>query len=476
MRTRLLLFILPVFFLACRQEQAFDADRQLQYCHQQVERALVALRDSTYNYDFSMMPRNILSVDEFLKYQASKLERTSKQVNEFNVQQQNKQLVNSSTDNLSTKFWNLRKAKPEEWCSGFWAGVLWMDYEYKVKNDRVKSEKYDCEKLKEVAEGYTEALIPVVEAPVYDHDLGFITINSFLKGYEVTKNDRYREVALRAADSLATLFNPTVGTILSWPRHVKDYGGHNTIMDNMMNLELLFWAAGEMNNERVKSEKLYHVALSHAETTMKHHFREDGSCYHVAVYDTLDGHFIKGVTHQGYADSSMWSRGQAWAIYGYTMVYRYTHDQRFLDFAQKVTDIYLKRLRETSDDWVPYWDMDIPEVKNEQTTRQLVNSFTRQLLGLKDASAACVVASALLELYQYVGGEKATTYREAAINMLIDLSTDRYQSRDRNVAFLMHSTGHHPAGSEIDASIIYADYYYIEALSRYNKLSLNVKH
>ena len=119
--------------------------------------------------------------------------------------------------------------------------------------------------------------------------------------------------------------------------------------------------------------------------------------------------------------------------------------------------------------------MDIPEVKNEQTTRQLVNSFTRQLLGLKDASAACVVASALLELYQYVGGEKATTYREAAINMLLDLSTDRYQSRDRNVAFLMHSTGHHPAGSEIDASIIYADYYYIEALSRYNKLSLNSK-
>ena len=134
-----------------------------------------------------------------------------------------------------------------------------------------------------------------------------------------------------------------------------------------------------MKSERVKSEKLYHVALSHAETTMKHHFREDGSCYHVAVYDTLDGHFIKGVTHQGYADSSMWSRGQSWAIYGYTMVYRYTHDQRFLDFAQKVTDIYLKRLRETSDDWVPYWDMDIPEVKNEQTTRQLVNSFTRQL-------------------------------------------------------------------------------------------------
>ena len=208
----------------------------------------------------------------------------------------------------------------------------------------------------------------------------------------------------------------------------------------MMNLELLFWAGHDS------------IAVRHAETTMKHHFREDGSCYHVAVYDTLTGKFIKGVTHQGYADNSMWSRGQSWAIYGYTMVYRYTKDKRFLDFAQKVTDIYLKRLKETSDDWIPYWDMDDHEIVNGKCP--------------KDASAACVVASALLELCQYVGGEKAATCREAAINMLRDLSSDRYQSRDKNVSFLLHSTGHHPADSEIDASIIYADYYYLEALLR----------
>ncbi|MCR5850910.1 MAG: glycoside hydrolase family 88 protein [Bacteroidaceae bacterium] len=367
--------------------------QSLTYCSSQVDRALEALRP----YDFTMMPRNILQGETL---------------------------------------WNLRKAKPQEWCSGFWPGILWMTFSYN------KSEA-----VHKAATGYTDALIPVVEAPVYDHDLGFITINSFLKGYEVSKDSRYREMALRAADSLATLFNPTVGTILSWPRHVKDYDGHNTIMDNMMNLELLFWAGRDS------------IAVRHAETTMKNHFRQDGSCYHVAVYDTLDGHFIKGVTHQGYADNSMWSRGQSWAIYGYTMVYRYTRNQRFLDFAQKVTDIYLKRLRETSDDWVPYWDMDDPEileVKSEKVKREK----------LKDASAACVVASALLELCQYVGGEKATAYRDAAINMLCDLSTDRYRSRDKNVSFLLHSTGHHPAGSEIDASIIYADYYYLEALLR----------
>ena len=368
--------------------------QSLTYCSSQVDRALEALRP----YDFTMMPRNILQGETL---------------------------------------WNLRKAKPQEWCSGFWPGILWMTFAYN------KSEA-----VHKAATGYTDALIPVVEAPVYDHDLGFITINSFLKGYEVTKEPRYREVALRAADSLATLFNPTVGTLLSWPRHVNDYGGHNTIMDNMMNLELLFWAAREMKSERVKSEKLYHVALSHAETTMKNHFRKDGSCYHIAVYDTLTGKFIKGVTHQGYADNSMWSRGQAWAIYGYTMVYRYTHDQRFLDFAQKVTDIYLKRLKETSDDWIPYWDMDAPRPCP------------------KDVSAACVVASALLELDQYAPSKG---YREAAINMLRDISTDRYQSRDKNVSFLLHSTGHHPAGSEKDASIVYADYYYIEALMRLNR-------
>ena len=217
----------------------------------------------------------------------------------------------------------------------------------------------------------------------------------------------------------------------------------------MINLELLFWAV-----ENGGSQNLKDIAISHADTTMRYHFRPDGSCYHVAVYDTLSGNFLRGQTHQGYADSSMWSRGQSWAIYGYTMVYRYTHEQRFLDHAQKVTDIYLKRLHETSDDWVPIWDMDDP----------------RGLEAPKDAAAACVVASALMELQQYVDRDKGNIYRDAAENMLRDLSSNRYQSRNANVAFLLHSTGHHPAGSEIDASIIYADYYYIEALLRWKKI------
>ena len=379
---------------------ALDVDKQLQYCHKQVKHALAELQQKDGSYDYTMEPRNILKGDK-------------------------------------QKGWNCRKATAEEWCDGFWPGILWMDYQ-NTKDEAVRK----------AAEGYTESLKGIAYRPCYDHDIGFLMFCSYGKGYEVNHSQEYKNVILASADSLATLFNPIVGTILSWPREVEPRNWpHNTIMDNMMNLDMMFWAAKNGGNKL-----LYDLAVAHAKTTMQNHFRPDGSCYHVAVYDTISGNLIKGVTHQGYADNSMWARGQSWAIYGYTMVYRYTHNRVFLDFAQKVTDIYIKRLKETSDDLVPLWDMDDPRgVKGGAP---------------KDASAACVVADALLELQQYVGGEKGEEYKLFALQSLAQLSTDRYQSGKKNVAFLMHSTGHHPAGSEIDASIIYADYYYLEALMR----------
>lgn len=385
------------------QAQTLDVDRQLDYCHKQVSRALAELRQSNGTYNFTMEPRNILKGDK-------------------------------------QKGWNCRPAKAEEWCDGFWPGILWMDY-LNTGDSTVRR----------AAEGYTGALRNIAYRPAYDHDIGFLMFCSFGKGYEATHSQAYKNVILASADSLATLFNPIVGTILSWPREVKPRNWpHNTIMDNMMNLDMMFWAAKNGGNKL-----LYDLAVTHAKTTMLNHFRLDGSCYHVAVYDTVSGKFIKGVTHQGYADSSMWSRGQSWAIYGYTMVYRYTHNKAFLDFAQKVTDIYIKRLKETSDDLIPLWDMDDP----------------RGLKAPKDASAACVVADALLELQQYVDSTKSKEYKQIALETLTQLSTSKYQSGKKNVAFLMHSTGHHPAGSEIDASIIYADYYYLEALMRAKKLT-----
>ena len=401
---RIAFLLICTLFAANIQGQTFDVDKQLDYCHQQVMKSLQQLQP----YDFTQEPRNILA---------------------------------------GQHTWNCRSAVAEEWCSGFWPGILWMDY----------SHSHSVEVL-HAAKGYTEVLKPLAYQPVYDHDLGFIMIGSFGKGLTYSPMQPiYRPILLAAADSLATLYNAKVGTILSWPRHVNDYGGHNTIMDNMINLDLLFWAAANGG-----SPLLRQIAISHATTTMRHHFRPDGSSYHVAVYDTLSGQFLRGQTHQGYADSSMWSRGQSWAIYGYTMVYRWTRDPLFLQFAQRVADIYLLRLRQTSDDMIPLWDMDDP----------------RGLQAPKDASAACVVASALLELSTYLDEERkensdsqldtnhAHRYRQAAIDMLAGLSTPRYQSGDHNTAFLLHSTGHHPAGSEIDASIIYADYYYLEALLR----------
>ena len=380
--------------------QGLDVDHQIEYCHGQVKKALAELQQADGGYDFTMQPRNILPTDKH-------------------------------------KGWNCRKATAEEWCSGFWPGILWMDYE--CTRD---------EAVRRAAEGYTESLRPLAYRKAFDHDLGFLMFCSFGKGYDATKRADYKEAILAASDTIATLFNPLVGTMLSWPRNVGMFGGHNTIMDNMMNLDMMLWAARNGGNPL-----LYDLAVAHANTTMKHHFRADGSCYHVAVYDTLTGDFVKGVTHQGYSDSSMWARGQSWAIYGYTLVYRYTGIKMFLDFAQKVTDVYIRRLKETSDDLVPRWDFDDPSATAP-----------------KDASAACVVASALLELSEYVGGDKGAAYRDFAMRSLECLSTDKYQSGDRNVAFLMHSTGHHPAGSEIDASIIYADYYYLEALMRAKKL------
>lgn len=207
-----------------------------------------------------------------------------------------------------------RYTQAGSWTCGFWPGILWYLYEDTKDN-----------MWREAAGKVTDMIAPLAYRKAKSHDSGFIMMCSLGNGYRLTGKPEYKEGLLHAADSLAMLYNPVVGTILSWPGMVKkENWPHNTIIDNMMNLELLFWAARNGGGQY-----LYDIACKHAETTMKHQFRKDYSCYHVAVYDTLDGHFIKGVTHQGLSDDSMWARGQAWAIYGYTMVYRETHDVRF---------------------------------------------------------------------------------------------------------------------------------------------------
>ena len=373
---------------------ALDVDADIDYCKGKIAKTLVEL--SQHGIDYTMMPRNI------------------------------------AADGTT---WNCRKTTRDEWCSGFWPGILWYDYE----------NTHD-EAIRQQADRFTSSLEYLSQTPAFDHDLGFLMFCSYGNGYRLTHDEKYRQVILDTADTLATLYNPNVGTILSWPRNVEMLGGHNTIMDNMINLEMLFWAARNGGGRH-----LYDMAVRHAETTMAHHFRDDYTCYHVAIYDSQTGEFIRGITHQGYADNSTWARGQAWAIYGYTMVYRETGDPKFLDFACKVTDAYLKRLPA---DYVPYWDFDDPAIPGAP----------------RDASAAAVVASALLELQSYCIGSRKTAYLDSAMKMLGSLATPAYRSPDERSSFLDHSTGHLPAGSEIDASIIYADYYYLEALMRLKNL------
>ncbi|WP_297091368.1 glycoside hydrolase family 88 protein [uncultured Draconibacterium sp.] len=334
--------------------------------------------------------------------------------------------------------WN--KVGIHDWTSGFWPGILWYAYEASGSQD-----------ILENAKEYTEALKGILDVPVDNHDLGFMLYCSMGNGNRLIENEEYKNFLLVTADSLATLYNPKVGTILSWPVMVEQMNWpHNTIIDNMINLELLFWAAKNGGDQR-----LYDIAVKHAETCMNTLIRPDYSTYHVAVFDTIDGHFMKGVTHQGYADSSMWARGQGWGIYGYTMTYRETGDKRFLDVAMKLADKFLERLPE---DGIPYWDFDDPAIPEAP----------------KDASAACVASSGMLELSTLLTDEKLKArYKNAAVKMLRILSTDQYLANDKNQAFLLHSTGHHPNGSEIDASIIYADYYYLEALLRLKKINEN---
>ena len=390
----LLLVSISLGWVGCAPDKQADTihlDRQLEYCDAQIRRTL-----SEADQDSCLMPRSM-------------------EANQTN--------------------WNMSNIY--DWTSGFWPGILWYDYE--ATGD---------EEIKAQAIRYTECLLPLVTlAHGADHDIGFQIFCSFGNAYRITGNEEYKTVILKGAQKLAKLYNPKVGTILSWPGMVKRMGWpHNTIMDNMMNLEILFWAARNGGGQ-----ELYDIAVKHAQTTMKYSFREDGGNYHVAVYDTIDGHFIKGVTNQGYGDSSLWARGQAWAIYGYMMVYRETQDKTFLRFAEKVTELYLENLPE---DYIPYWDFDAPDMIKQP----------------KDASAAAITASALIELSELEDTPSlASRYLNAATRMLGELSSERYQCRDIKPAFLMHSTGNQPGGYEIDASINYADYYYLQALLKYKK-------
>lgn len=336
---------------------------------------------------------------------------------------------------------SLAMIHPHDWCSGFFPGSLWQMYAYTHDDFWRQS-----------AISWTW---PIEEAKWHKgtHDLGFMMYDSFGKAYELTGERSYKDVVLQSAKTLITRYNPKVKSIRSWD-HNRDKWIYPVIIDNMMNLEMLFRAT------QLTGDSIYwKVAVNHANTTLKNHFRPDYSSYHVVDYDPQTGEVRKRQTAQGYSDDSFWSRGQAWGLYGYTMSYRFTKDPAYLKQAEGIADFFLN-LPNMPEDLVPYWDMKAPEVDGLKT-HVAVQGVPR------DASAAAIFASALYELCNYVSAEKGKQYRAIADKIVTSLNNHYQAAPGTAYGFLLlHSTGHLPGNSEIDVPLNYADYYYLEALAR----------
>ena len=327
----------------------------------------------------------------------------------------------------------LNLVSSKDWTSGFFPGELWFLYEYTQNNFWKKKAQQHTDILeKEKMNGST-------------HDMGFKVYCSFGNGYRLTQDEHYKEVLLQSARTLATRFKPAAGIIRSWDHSTAKWACP-VIIDNMMNLELLYWAFKETGDS-----VYYNIANTHARTTMKNHFRDNYSSYHVIDYDTITGDVLHKHTHQGYNHESAWSRGQAWGLYGYTMCYRETKLPEFLSQAENIAN-YIFTNPTMPEDMVAYWDFDAPGIPNEP----------------RDASAAAVMACAMYELSMY-NPEKAALYKKWADTIVESLSKNYRAQLDGDRGFLLlHSTGAH--NFERDVPLVYADYYFLEALLKKAKL------
>jgi hypothetical protein len=322
------------------------------------------------------------------------------------------------------------------WCSGFYPGTLFLLYG-QTKDTAL----------------YNEALrilqpLRKEQFNTTTHDLGFMMYCSFGNANLIEPKQEYKDILLQSAKSLSSRFNPTVGCIKSWDGKDKEY---LVIIDNMMNLKLLFWAT-----QVTGDSSFYKIAVTHANTTMANHFRNDNSSYHVINYNAATGAVQQKRTAQGAANESAWARGQAWGLYGYTETYRETKDKKYLDQATKIANFILSHPNLPADK-IPYWDFNAPGIPN----------------ALRDASAAAITASALLELCTYVNKKNAKKYFDAAEIMLKSLALDEYKAAaGTNGGFIIkHGVGHMPNKTEVDVPLTYADYYFIEALIRYKNLN-----
>jgi len=324
------------------------------------------------------------------------------------------------------------------WTSGFYPGSLWYLYEYTGD-----------QQLKDMALKMSER----VETQKYNkdnHDVGFMINCSFGNKYRILNDKTCIDIITTTARSLSTRYRSAVGCTRSWSHPATLHWQFPVIIDNMMNLELLCRAT-ELSGD----SQYYDIAISHADKTMMNHFRPDYSCYHVVNYDTITGNALQKCTWQGYSDESVWSRGQAWALYGYTMMYRETKQSRYLDQAKHIAGFLLNHPKMPNDK-IPYWDFNDPKIPE----------------ALRDASAAAIMASALLELSGYVDQTTAREYTTVAETQLNTLASDEYLAKpgENGNFILKHSVGFLPQNSEVDVPLTYADYYFIEALMRYKSI------
>lgn len=322
-----------------------------------------------------------------------------------------------------------------DWTSGFFPGSLWLVYELTGNEILAKEARKFTNRLNEI-QYYTK-----------NHDVGFMMCCSYGNALRLKPENADTLVMVNAAKSLCTRFNPEIGLIRSW-----DSGSWNypVIIDNMMNLELLFWASRQTLNDN-----FYNIAVAHADKTLENHFRENMTSYHVVSY-LPNGKVESKGTHQGYSDESAWARGQAWGLYGYTMCYRFTEKADYLNVAHEIAQ-YIMSNRPSNKDYVPYWDYNAPDIPQAP----------------RDASAAAITASALLELCEYTADKKlCDKYKKYAENILKQLSSNDYLAeKDTNSGFILkHSVGSLPHKIEIDVPLNYADYYFLEALLRYRRL------
>lgn len=321
------------------------------------------------------------------------------------------------------------------WCSGFYPGTLLYLYE-ETKDQSLLNE--------------AERILKSLEKEKNNkgtHDLGFMMYCSFGNAERIAPKPEYKDILLTSARSLSTRFNPKVGCLKSWDSKPSDF---LVIIDNMMNLELLFWATKISGDS-----SFYKIAVTHANTTMKNHFRSDYSSYHVINYDPQTGQIKQKKTAQGASDESAWARGQAWGLYGYTVCYRETKDKKYLDQANHIAQ-YILHHPNLPADKIPYWDFNAPGIPN----------------ALRDASAAAIISSALLELSRYVDEKDKKEYVAVADTILTNLSAAPYKAEaGKNGGFILqHCVGNMPEKTEIDVPLTYADYYFVEAMKRYKEL------